>query len=252
MGRRYDGLIMKLTEFCFLIALITPNVSAYPYASDAIQFDIHRSLADTDESVRMPGSSNRDRMYSDGSIVFPGDERQVPVCKGTTYCEKVNSYPEDLITKALQRNNSLRYLEGVDVIPDLVQRIDVSDIPLCRSTENVIFPQSAETKDNGWKFVANQDNLKQGVRIETCIIKEDNSCTVVGGLAEGYKTTCKQKYIYRQLLSLTDGSVIPETFRFPSSCCCHVKFVGDPTTRMGVSFGSQKSQVTPAKTRKRK
>lgn len=34
--------------------------------------------------------------------------------------------------------------------------------------EQIIFPQSAENKDNEWKFIANQKNFKQGIRIEKC------------------------------------------------------------------------------------
>lgn len=57
-------------------------------------------------------------MLSDGKIVFPGEEirLQVPSCKGTTYCETVDSYPEDLVNNAIRVNESLRYLAGVDVV----------------------------------------------------------------------------------------------------------------------------------------
>lgn len=34
--------------------------------------------------------------------------------------------------------------------------------------EQIIYPQSAENKDNEWKFIANQKNFKQGIRIEKC------------------------------------------------------------------------------------
>ncbi|KZC07439.1 Protein spaetzle, partial [Dufourea novaeangliae] len=161
----------------------------------------------------------------DGKIVFPEDFDRVPVCKGSTYCEKVDSYPENIVTNAIQQNESLRYLAGVDVVSDIAQRIDVmDDVPLCVSSEQVIFPQTAENKDNQWKYIANQENFKQGVRIEKCN-KENTRCSVIGGPGEGYKTSCRQKYVYRQLAAvLSDGTVIPDTFKFPSSCCCHVTF----------------------------
>lgn len=80
-------------------------------------------------------------------------------------------------------------------LSDIVQRIDVTDdVPLCVSTvridykltfftnhegkdnvctyllfkEQVIYPQSAENKNNEWKYIANQDNFKQGIRVERC------------------------------------------------------------------------------------
>lgn len=63
------------------------------------------------------------------------------------------------------------------------------------------------------------------------------SCSVIGEIAAGYKTVCKQKYIYRELASvLEDGSIVPDSFRFPSSCCCHAVFTGNPFTRMGVGI----------------
>ncbi|XP_015428959.1 PREDICTED: uncharacterized protein LOC107185720 [Dufourea novaeangliae] len=190
----------------------------------------------------------------DGKIVFPEDFDRVPVCKGSTYCEKVDSYPENIVTNAIQQNESLRYLAGVDVVSDIAQRIDVmDDVPLCVSSEQVIFPQTAENKDNQWKYIANQENFKQGVRIEKCN-KENTRCSVIGGPGEGYKTSCRQKYVYRQLAAvLSDGTVIPDTFKFPSSCCCHVTFIGSPLTRLGVtSIGEERSHATPAKTRRRK
>lgn len=34
--------------------------------------------------------------------------------------------------------------------------------------ERVVFPKSAINKDSEWKYVANQENFKQGVRVEVC------------------------------------------------------------------------------------
>ena len=201
---------------------------------------------------------SEEEMQSDGKIVFPGQmnqnqNHQVPSCKGSTYCVTADNYPEDLVNNAIQQNGNLKYLASVDIIPDVVitNRLDVTDeVPLCLATEHVIYPQGGETKDNQWKFIVNQDNFKQGVRIEECVT-ENASCSAIGGLAEGYKTSCKQKYVYRQLASiLTNGTVIQDNFRFASSCCCHVSFT--PNTRMGVNIQDQTSQVSPAKTRRRK
>lgn len=55
-------------------------------------------------------------MQSDGKIVFPGEISQVPVCKESTYCEKLDSYPEELVTNAIRQNETLKYLAGVDVV----------------------------------------------------------------------------------------------------------------------------------------
>ncbi|XP_076640024.1 uncharacterized protein LOC143351868 isoform X1 [Colletes latitarsis] len=280
MGRKHSGLILTLAELCLLLALTVQNVHAYPYPSSQKGEDSGRSFLQTSNDfdewsanddrsnsrVRRNASdasskpltrsflgSSLQEMQSDGKIVFPGEINQVPVCKGTTYCEKLNSYPEELVTTAIRRNETLKYLAGVDVLSDVEQRIDsVDDAPLCISTEQVIFPQSAENKDSQWKYIANQDNFKQGVRIEKCS-KENVSCNLIGNLAEGYKTNCKQKYVYRQLAAvLSDGSIVPDRFIFPSSCCCHILFTANPYIRMGLISGEPKRNVTPIKTRRRK
>ncbi|XP_076684837.1 protein spaetzle isoform X2 [Andrena cerasifolii] len=197
-------------------------------------------------------------MQSDGKIVFPGEINQkqnhhVPSCEGSTYCVTAENYPEDLVNNAIQRNENLKYLASVDIMPDIAQRIDaMDDVPLCVSTEQVIYPQSGETKDNQWKFIVNQDNFKQGIHVEKCV-KEDVSCSTIGATAEGYTTSCKQKYVYRQLASVqANNTIVQDTFRFPSSCCCHVSFTESPHTRLGVNIKDQRSQVSPAKTRRRK
>ncbi|KOC70607.1 Protein spaetzle [Habropoda laboriosa] len=281
MGRGYDGgLILMLAEFCFLTVLVTQNACAYPHKIDQNERNIDQfpdilSYSNRDETQsdlggliekkfednesfhyerrfqrdtsgnQQEGSSPHSRMHSDGKIVFPDETKPVPVCKESTFCERVDTYPEDIVTKAIQRNESLKYLAGVDVISDIAQRIDVTDdVPLCVSTEQVIYPQSAENKDNEWKYIANQENFKQGIRIEKCRT-ESTSCAMFGELAAGYKTSCKQKYVYRQLASvLEDGTLVPDTFRFPSSCCCHVTFSTNPLMH--------RSLVTPTKTRRRK
>lgn len=60
---------------------------------------------------------------------------------------------------------------------------------------------------------------------------------MIDGFAEGYKTICKQKFIYRELAAVgSNGNIVKDQFRFPSSCCCHVKFIGDPTVRLGLKL----------------
>ncbi|XP_046822835.1 protein spaetzle isoform X2 [Vespa crabro] len=232
------------------------NVSA----QNAIQTKIitHRE----DQSSGSTTNHGQDMSVRDGKFVFPTEDiptsqshkgtllLPAPVCNGTTFCEKVFEYPEEIINAAIQRNNSIKYLATVDTIPDIVQRVDTTDdAPLCLSSEQVIYPKSAESKNKEWLFIVNQENFKQGIRIETCS-NENSECNIVNGLAEGYKTTCKQKYIYRQLAAVSNnGKINPEMFRFPSSCCCHVKFIGNSLTRMGI-IGNQRSQKTEIKNRK--
>lgn len=266
MGRSDGSSILALTKLCLFVALLTQNVCAYPYGNE--ENERHAARIGDISSIESKEPANygtrfqrgvtnykKERMHSDGTIVFPGElnARQVTSCKGSTYCETVgDTYPEDEINRALQRNQSLKYLAGEDVVvnDNIAQRIDVTDdVPLCVSVEQIIYPKSAENKDSEWKTIVNQDNFKQGVRIEKCSM-ENKSCSVIGGISEGYKTSCKQKYVYRQLASLsTDGNLVQDAFRMPSSCCCHVSFNGNPLARIGINAVDQRGQVSPFKPR---
>ncbi|XP_077279534.1 protein spaetzle [Temnothorax americanus] len=156
-------------------------------------------------------------------------------CRKSTFCENVADYPRQLVNAAIARNASLRFLESVDPMPDIEQRIDATDdVSLCRFREQVVYPQTAENKEKQWLFIVNQDDLKQGIRIEVCS-NDGQECGTIDGFAEGYETICKQKFIYRELAAVgNDGNIVKDQFRFPSSCCCHVKFIGDPTARLGL------------------
>lgn len=169
--------------------------------------------------------------YQMHKLFFLKIKKKIPSCRGSTFCEKVDSYPEDVVNTAIQRNESIKYLAAIDILSDISQRIDfMDDSPLCQSNERVIFPKSAMNKDNEWKYVANQENFKQGIRVEVCE-KQDSTCNVIGNLPLGYKSICKQKFIQRELLSVSlNGSVSLDTFLFPSSCCCYVTFTAN--TRM--------------------
>lgn len=62
-------------------------------------------------------------------------------------------------------------------------------------------------------------------------------CKLIEGFSSGWKSTCKQKYVYRQFVAVRQSGGPPtvEAIPMPSSCCCHVKFTGDPEMRFGVT-----------------
>ncbi|KMQ88412.1 protein spaetzle [Lasius niger] len=177
----------------------------------------------------------------DSSFVFPNDEPQarngnddyidvigpVATCDHVkqTFCEDVSNYPEEFVNQALAKNSSLLHYAYEDVL-EIAPRTDTNENGLCISVERVIRPKAGQNLKNEWHFIlqSNQSNFHQGVRIETCL-DENTKCRLIDGFAEGYITTCKQKYIYRELSAISDnGEIIRDYFRFPASCCCHVEF----------------------------
>ncbi|XP_046749124.1 protein spaetzle [Diprion similis] len=193
--------------------------------------------AETNRDTGRDGSST-------GDIVFPDDESSPvlktfkpgpdPACRDETFCEKTDSYPENYVSNLIKRQNDLKYLAVVDMVDDIAERFNRDDsTALCVTTERLIFPTAAQNKDNNWLFIVNQEGFRQGVRIETCRSPE-GECSVIGGFATGYKTMCKQKYIYRQLAAISEnGTAIRDLFKLPSSCCCHVK-LESPYARMRI------------------
>ncbi|XP_018369245.1 PREDICTED: uncharacterized protein LOC108765174 isoform X1 [Trachymyrmex cornetzi] len=244
------------------------DTSKEKFSSDGmIQSRSKKSLQDSSTDMSMYRSSDISHRHtgtsmhrnSDEKIIFPdgrvsmSETPMLPTltCRKSTFCENVADYPRQLVNSAIQRNISLRFLESVDTVDsmsdigDVEQRIDTvsRESVLCPIREQVVYPQTAQNKENQWLFIVNQDDLKQGIRIEVCL-NEGQECNMVEGFAEGYKTSCKQKYIYRELAAVgSDGNIFKDQFRFPSSCCCHVKFTGDPTARLGLRLNLPVNQT---------
>lgn len=80
------------------------------------------------------------------------------------------------------------------------------------------------------------------------IRNEGSKCKLTDVFTSGYETSCKQKYYYRNVAGvLPNGTVSTFTSKFPSSCCCQVKFSGDPLLRIGYkneSFGLSESDIS--------
>ncbi|CAB3365806.1 Hypothetical predicted protein [Cloeon dipterum] len=134
------------------------------------------------------------------------------------------------------------------------QRIDSSDeTPICPSMvsrldkpvvldwnlnnicfqEHVAYPKLAQNKEDKWFFIINQPENVQGIRVEKCI--KEQPCTLSESLPIGYKTSCRQKYIYRKLVSINEnGRPLTDSFRIPSCCSCHFRL-----TSVANRFGAE-------------
>ncbi|CAG2056818.1 unnamed protein product [Timema podura] len=148
----------------------------------------------------------------DEGIVFPDSKQFIPTvangepscANGTTFC----------------------FSDQIDSELDIKMRFG-EEQELCRYREEVVFPKVGMTKDKRWMFIANTEEIKQGVRVEIC---EDS--------LSAYVTSCRQKYVIRKMLSLEgDGSPTQDDFWFPSCCACHVVLSTEVESRMLSSGG---------------
>ncbi|KAK0172862.1 hypothetical protein PV328_006129 [Microctonus aethiopoides] len=186
---------------------------------------------------------------TENRIVFPDDDTSLELdsrsnmdlCGNDVICENVPNYPIDIIEQQLEEKQHLMHFQTEDAIVGLSNnRFDDTEEqePLCYTREQIMYPRGALTESDGYKYIVNTQDFVQGVRIEICV-NEDSPCRLVDGFASGYKTMCEQKFIYRQLVAVMNHDEIgPQYFRIPSSCCCHVKFVGSFWER--ISKGHQR------------
>ncbi|XP_049820214.1 protein spaetzle isoform X2 [Aethina tumida] len=176
---------------------------------------------------------------SEQEVVFPDEYDMTfdpvpkidgtPKCaNGLTFCEEFDAYPYHHVKDILEEEHVHKDLFGKDDVPfEITNRIgEDEDVFVCRASQRTIYPKLGKNKNNKWKFIINQDDTDgyiQGIRVETCV-REGNTCDVIGDLPSGFTTSCKQKYVYRRLLSLTEnGKPVPDTFLLPSACCCAYK-----------------------------
>ncbi|XP_037921156.1 protein spaetzle-like isoform X2 [Hermetia illucens] len=157
-----------------------------------------------------------------------------PICNENNkhFCTYVENYPTELLQSYLEtQQNKFEEIFGDDLVPppsiNLTQRIDApGEEPMCASVERLIYPQAGFTRDNSWSIIVNQPNYTQGVRVEECV-NAGSSCAMADSFPIGYRTQCKQKYIFRRLLALTpEGRVTRDLFKLPSCCKCVVSTGG--------------------------
>ncbi|XP_063591000.1 uncharacterized protein LOC134768239 [Penaeus indicus] len=125
-------------------------------------------------------------------------------------------------------------------------RLGVSETPVCQSEETLIFPKRAKSASNEWVFVLNHENVEQALRVEKCI-NEGAACEFETPLPSEIRTVCRQKYVYRRMLTVGTNKIQPEEVLMPSCCVCYRKTSGFdigsrtrvPGTATGNPSGSQ-------------
>lgn len=142
-----------------------------------------------------------------------------------TFCTKDDDYPMEFIQKLLRKHiHKYEDVFGSDGISTYISnRNNVFDeIELCDYYEQVIYPTSGKNKDGVELYIFNTPERKQGVRVAMCRATGD-ACRMTENFPNGYRSACKQQYVYRELLSLsTDGTPIKDKFEFPACCSCAI------------------------------
>lgn len=141
------------------------------------------------------------------------------VTSDTKLCKEVANYPRFAIDSLLN-NSKLRYQSNEDSISnEVIQRGGFeAETRLCSTVEEVIHPQSGINKQDHPLFIVNQDNFKQGIRIEKCT--HNNECAMVKSFPLGYRSQCRQRYMYRELYVFDNGELKTDRIKIPSCCEC--------------------------------
>lgn len=165
---------------------------------------------------------------------FRIDSTDIP-CENTimSFCEDVTNqaYPIKYVESILANTdtqifeNYFNKTDTNDKILDfrLSHLSNDETIELCKSFKRYIFPQLAMNVENEWRFVINQKNYRQPIRLEICQ-KKKSKCLFTDSLPINLVATCIQKYTKIPLLSLgEDGDMVSYDYEFPSHCQCEIQ-----------------------------
>ncbi|XP_043276569.1 protein spaetzle-like [Venturia canescens] len=233
---------------------LSPQKWAETLANDPFNLPDDESLSVKVQKTRSPANSPKkptQTAHSSGNdrIIFPDNTPKqslnpstvsVPKCEGSTFCVDVPFYPSDSeIAEALKE----RYFEPISEPPSISERIGPmnEENGLCVSTEELVLPRSGMDDTNEWRIIYNNEQYVQSVKVEKCV-SPDSACNVIDRMATGYKSSCKQKYIYRHLVGLGPNGTTTLPISMPSSCCCQLVLSSDPMVRLGITSDRRKRQ----------
>lgn len=101
------------------------------------------------------------------------------------------------------------------------------EIELCELYEEVVYPTAGLAEDGNDYLIINTPVHKQGIRVTRCL-NTGVACANPNVFLGNYRTECKQRHAYRELLSLSpNGTVFKQKFAFPVYCSCAVYRVDD-------------------------
>lgn len=108
----------------------------------------------------------------DSSLFDPSDEAD-RCSKGSTFCERIDNYPTTEFKSILKEGNKYDELFGSDLVNPISIGNRFGEVEdeeqLCASQIRLVYPQAGVNQDNTWRYIVNQSNYTQGVRVEECM-----------------------------------------------------------------------------------
>lgn len=158
-------------------------------------------------------------------LQFRIDATTVPCSNQTIrFCEQIgeNQYPMQHI-KTVLMENAERYssfFNNINVRDDFPEPIN-----LCDTYTRKIYPQIAMNIDSDWRFIINQPEHRQSIRVQLCQ-KRSSQCQFGEFFPAGYVSSCTQKFTKIPLLSLDENGELKQfDYEFPSHCQCDLRKV---------------------------
>ncbi len=90
-----------------------------------------------------------------------------------TFCERIDNYPstefKSILSEAADKYTELFGSDLLNTISIGNRFGEDEEEQLCASQVRLVYPQAGLTRDNTWRYIVNQSNYTQGVRVEECM-----------------------------------------------------------------------------------
>lgn len=143
--------------------------------------------------------------------------------QGQTYCEDVEQYPSDLIAAIMDQSENQKLFNDsiAESSIQISSRLNNNgNQRLCKSKRALIYPKLAMSVENRWKYVINQGQHQQGIKVDLC--DGVHQCAISHIFPNGWISQCTQMFTEHLLLSIDPehGRAVQNLFRMPSHCEC--------------------------------
>lgn len=86
----------------------------------------------------------------------------------------MENYPTTEVGTILHEANKYSELFGSDMVNTITigsrfGEDEEDEEQLCASRVRLVYPQAGLTRDNTWRYIVNQQNYTQGIRVDECV-----------------------------------------------------------------------------------